>query len=274
MQVHTVTTQDNTQITYAISGDDATKPWIVFVIPFGIRGDLAQVFFDFFSPTHNLLTWESRIIFSERDENVEQSEFMVEKHVADLSELMAICGIDKAILVGYCSGAGVSLKAAQTYPDKFEKLVLVSGEYTLLDKPECMTQFGLDIDSLLPIASEDAHSAQFIIDRLSFIKTPNVPDGVHLAFSNAHYFQQFAKSYLSYRELDCISLANQISHKTLLIAGEADLQTNVTSSQIIATHINGAQIHIDPNADHYDILRPHSGMFERIRQFIEGSGND
>jgi len=293
MQVHTITTPDNVHITYATSAEMAAgegaftnnlspnstspnnpnninnKPWLIFVVPFGIKVALAEPFFEHFAAQYQVLVWESRLILSHSDENTPQSAFDVACHVADLEQIMAACQIQSAALVGYCSGAGVALKAAQTMPQVFSHLVLVSGEYTLLDQPDCMTQFGQDVDSLLPIASESHDSAQFIIDRLSFLSNPNVPDGVHRVFSNAEQFQQFAKSYLSYKSQDYAALARQIALPTLVIAGEADEQTTVSSSAFIQAQIANSQFYVSPSADHYALLRPQSEFFQRIDQFLQ-----
>lgn len=276
MHVHTITTQDNIQLTYATSVENLPgehgKTWVIFVVPFGINVALAEPFFEYFSSQYHVLVWESRLILSQTDENTPQSAFDVEQHVADLTQIMAACHIQSAALVGYCSGAGVALKAAQTMPQAFSHLVLVSGEYTLLDQPDCMSQFGQDVDSLLPIASESHDSAQFIIDRLSFLSNPNVPDGVHRVFSNAEQFQQFAKSYLSYKSQDYAAIARQISLPALVIAGGADEQTTVSSSEFIQAQIANSQFYVSPDADHYALLRPQSEFFQLIEQFLRSGG--
>jgi pimeloyl-ACP methyl ester carboxylesterase len=224
------------------------------------------------------VTWEARLILAPAERSIRAGELTVGNHVADLLAVLDACGIERATLVGYCSGAGIALAALKAAPHRFDDLVLVNGEYTLLKEPSCVTQFGSDIDNLLPMASRDLKTAQFILDRVPFDKRFQngraPPPGIHLPFSQVHYFHRYGLNYLSYRATDFEMLAREVRRRTLLISGERDLQTNVSSSLRIQQCIPGSRMWVEPEGDHYELLRQGSSTLGEVRSFLSASEGD
>lgn len=255
------------------------KPWIALIIPFGLKVEIARAFFEFFAADYNIVTWEARLILAPPERSIGTGELTVGNHVADLLAVLDACGVQRATLVGYCSGAGVALAALKAAPQRFDDLVLVSGEYALLKEPACVTPFGSDIDSILTLASRGVDTAQLILERMRSIlegmssnkqsagrSAP--PTGINLPFSQAHYFHRYALNYLAYRSLDFVRLAWAVRRRTLLLAGECDLHTNVTSSRRIQRCIPGSQIAVIPEGDHYELLREQSSTLHQVRNFL------
>ena len=271
MKVESVKTSDNQSLKYAYVKSDASKPWIVFIIPFALKTDLAKPFFDFFSGHYNIVTWESRLILDEVEEKPEPQFFNVEYQVQDLLDVMAALEIKQAHLVGYCSGAGIALCAINRAPDRFEHLVLAHGEYTLLGESSCTTQFALDMDGLLSLAASSETRAKLVFDKIQSERMdtdPNRPDGLDLPFSQLHYLTKYADTYTAYKSEDFTQLAKQVGHKTLVLTGERDIQANVNSSQRIQDLIDHSEIYVDPTGDHYGVLRPNSKTLVKIWNYL------
>ncbi len=263
---------DGVTITYACSQIDPEKPWLTFIIPFGLRLELAWPFFQTFQEHYNVLSWESRLILSPPSRVIEEGELTVKNHTLDLMALLDTLGAEQSILVGYCSGAGIALSALNTDADRFSKLVLVNGEYVLFNDPKCITQYGGDVDNLFPIASMSIDKASYILEKINLNQEDaqsNLPEGVYLPFSEPHYFYRYANNYLSYRTLDYEALAKNVEIETLIIAGECDQQTNVYSAQKIRRQITDSEMHIEPYGDHYGVLRVNSRTLQYIENYLE-----
>ena len=122
-----MTSDDGVAINYAQSEIKSNAPWLVLIIPFGLKTVLAKEFFDKFAGDYNVMTWESRLILADEEYQVKQAELSSESHLADLFALLQLHNIESAILVGYCSGAGIALAAAAKDRQLFSKLLLVHG---------------------------------------------------------------------------------------------------------------------------------------------------
>jgi pimeloyl-ACP methyl ester carboxylesterase len=270
MQIQSTTSHDGLSLTYGHSEISAEKPWLVFILPFGLEVNVAQAFFSYFEAQYNIVTWQARSILSAKGVTLAKGELSVDNHVSDLLAVLADLNIEQCQLVGYCSGAGIALAAASNHCDKFSGLILVNGEYTLLNEATCMTQYGRDIDSLLPIASTDEKTAQFILDRMQK-DDGSLPEGFHMPFSQAHYLHRYSINYVSYRATDFAALAQTVKHKTFLITGEQDKQANTNSSEKIKALLPNAEIYIDPQSDHYGVVRADSNTLKIISNYLNES---
>lgn len=273
MNMETVVAHDGVPLRCRRHVGSVDHPWLILIVPFGLDLKVADAFFDHFGGNYNIATWESRLILSCPERKVAKDDFSTTKHVRDLFSLAEFSGIDCATVVGYCSGAGVALAAANNRPEKVKRLVLVHGEFAFLDDEACMTQVGTDIDSILPLASRGEDKAQFILDRVASLKRARSGDlpqdtDINLPFSSPRYLYRYALNYLAYRETGFERLGRAVSATTLVMAGEADRQTNVCSARRIGRVIQSAQVFIDKDADHYGILRPQSNTLKQIERFL------
>lgn len=269
MQIKTIKSLDGVSFKYAYQDAATDKPCLVLIIPFGLELELARTFFEHFAHKYQVLCWEARLILADKSRAVQKHELSVENHVSDLIQIMSDRNIDKASLVGFCSGAGIALAAVNQYSNRFKQLILSNGEYTLLNDNACTTQFGSDIDKLLPMAAESEDTANFILSRIPLKQQENIPNGVHMPFSQTHFFWRYAINYLAYRQTEFVELAKQVEHRTMLIAGEKDQQTNVASTQRIKELITNSEIRVLTGEDHYGILRPGSSTLQCIEHFLE-----
>ena len=71
-------------------------------------------------------------------------------------------------------------------------------------------------------------------------------------------------NYLAYRECDFEQYAEGLEHSAFMLAGGKDAQSNVKSSETIQKLIRNSELFIDPDGDHYEILRPESKTLVQI----------
>jgi len=262
---------DGLELKYAITDIQAGKPWIALIIPFGLKLVMARHFFEFFESQYNIITWESRSILEDSERLVSPNEFKIENHIDDLKKVLSVCPADKFTLVGYCSGAGLALAAANRYPQLLENLVLVHGEYVMLHDSSCTTQFASEIDSMLSLAAKDEEHLNLVYKKISgdrFEETSNRPEGIDLPFTELAYLRRYAANYLAYKDVDFEKLAATVTHRTLLMTGKMDVQANVTSSKQIHKIMPNAKITIDPGADHYELLRDESNSMVTLWNYL------
>lgn len=270
MRVESVLSRDGVQLKYAHCGL-SNRPCIALIMPFGLRLDLAEAFFRFYQPRYDVVTWESRLILDSSAREVRPEDFAVSNHVYDLVSVLRACNVSRAFLVGYCSGAGVGLAAANRFPQMFSSLTLVHGEYTLLGDESCTTQFAADIDSLLSIAARSNEDARQVFEKVNSdrpLTNKNIPEGIDTPFTQLPYLRRHALNYLAYKSTDFKKLARSVSHRSLLLTGNRDAQANVESTRKIHGLMRNADIHVDPDADHYGILREDSKTLATIWNYL------
>lgn len=266
-----VVSSDGSQVRYHYHLAGEEQPWIVLIMPFGLRSEMTQPFMQFFGRHYNIVSWESRLILDDGSEGFAPEHYQVRLHVADLLKVMDACAIKRAFLVGYCSGAGIALAALNRAPQLFRSVCLVHGEYTLLQNKPCMTQFALDIDSLLGLAAGSERGANMVFEKLQSERmdsSQHLPDGLDVPYSDIRFFRRYSNNYLSYKAEDYENLARQVSHKTLLLSGEKDIQANVTSTLHMADLLENSTVFIDPQADHYGMIRYGSRTMINVWNFL------
>jgi pimeloyl-ACP methyl ester carboxylesterase len=101
----------------------------MLVLPFDVPAEFARTAFERLESKFNLVTWESRYILNtdfqfSGSENVHPSDY-----VQDMLAILRSLNVKTCSLIGYCSGAGISLLAARQHPDVFRELILVSGNF-------------------------------------------------------------------------------------------------------------------------------------------------
>jgi pimeloyl-ACP methyl ester carboxylesterase len=252
---------DGVNLNYATSEYREGKPWLALIIPFGLRVTIAKPFFDFFESQYNIVSWETRLILSPDEQAVPPDAFELRRHVKDFDTVLAACNVRKCTVIGYCSGAGIALGAANRYPQRISHLILVHGEYVLLDEPGCSTQFSREMDGLLTMAHTDDNHLKKIFEKVQSDRLDagdHRPQGIDLPFSKLEFLRRHAQNYQAYKKADFQKLARVVTHRTFLMTGKKDAQANVASTVKIKDAMPNSLLHVDDAADHYGILREES----------------
>jgi pimeloyl-ACP methyl ester carboxylesterase len=241
----------------------AGRPGLMIALPFGIPADVALAALAVFAPDFNVVTWESRHVLDLAQPFQGQEGMAPSDHVADMIAILAALEIGRSRLIGYCSGAGISLLAANLHPEVFTELVLVNGEYQLFMRGYEATAYQRSIDAFLPEASEGREQAALMFQtmmEISSVSRDGAPrskfDALFNApFSDAERLFRYARNYMAYRDFDAISLARQVRQPTVVVMGRQDAHASMENSQAVCDAIPQAQAYVDEEGDHYAFCR-------------------
>lgn len=259
---------------------DPAKPSLLIALPFGVPVTVAHAAFRAFEPRFNVVTWESRFILNLDQDFSGDEKLSPNEHVEDTLSLLRALEIDSCTLIGYCSGAGISLVAARRHPDVFRELILVMGEYQLFRvKGHVATDYQRSIDTFLPVVAGGRQQAGFIFAKMAEISNAKragaeqseLDRQINLPFSKEEYLFRYAKNYMAYREFDALATAGGIGQRTFVIAGGRDEHSNKENSLAIAGAIGGATTYIAESGDHYDFCRPDSPTLAEIGAYLSTS---
>jgi pimeloyl-ACP methyl ester carboxylesterase len=250
---------------------DRRKPNLLITLPFGVPVTVAYAAFTAFEPDFNVITWESRFILN-LDQEFSGNENMVpDEHVEDMLCLLRVLEIDTCHLIGYCSGAGISLLAARRYPEVFTELILVNGEYQLFRKGHVSTYYQRSIDTFLPMVAPGRQQAGLIFAKMVEISNAKpehtkteLDRQINLPFSKEEYLFRYAKNYMAYRDFDALEVARGVRQRTFVLTGRRDEHSNMENSEAIAAAIGGARTFVADQGDHYEFCRAGSATLAEI----------
>lgn len=254
----TISSHDGISLRYAVSELKEGRQYLFLILPFGMKAALARHFLEFFEDHYNVVALETRSVVEPSDRVLGEGECVLENHLQDFCTVLKASGTDSAILLGYCSGAGVAIAIAGKYPGMVEQLILIHGEYLLFDEPGCPTTFSLELDNMLKLASQSEKNLYSVFSKIKerrVNREAGVPDEIELPFSSLTYFRRLVTNYMNYRATNFKEIARDVKARALFICGRLDIHTTVRSSELLSSFIAGSTVHIDSKADHYEILR-------------------
>ncbi|MCB1035841.1 MAG: alpha/beta hydrolase [Acidobacteria bacterium] len=260
---------------------DPARRTLMIALPFGVPLSVAEAAFARFGGAFNVVTWESRLVL-----NLEQSfngdePMGPEQHAADMVRILEDLGVERCLLIGYCSGAGISLFAARRYPEVFEELILVNGEYQLFRKPgHTSTDYQRSIDTFLPVVATSRQQAAFIFSKMAEIskvskqgKETELDRQINLPFSQEETLYRYAANYMAYRDFDALEVAAGLRQATFVLSGGKDAHSSVENSQAVERSIAGARWFVDDQGDHYEFCRPGSVILDEIDRYLAGKAS-
>ncbi|WP_434044411.1 MULTISPECIES: alpha/beta fold hydrolase [Sorangium] len=248
------------------------KPSILIALPFGVPASVARAAFQKLEPRFNVVTWESRYILN-LDQEFSGSEKMgPEEHVGDMLSILKALEIGSCRLIGYCSGAGISLVAAREHPDVFVELILVNGEYQLFKKNgHVSTDYQRSIDAFLPVVATGRQQAKLVFTKMGEISKVSktgvqseLDEQINRPFSTEECLFRYAKNYVAYRNFDALAVAGGVRQRTLVISGRRDEHSNIENSEAIGGAIAGSKRFVDDGGDHHEFCRAGSLTLEEI----------
>jgi len=110
------------------------------------------------APRFRIVTWESR--WAPSPEGVfDPQRCDLDHHLRDLLSLLDSNGVDRAHIVGWCSGAQIALKFAAFFPERTRSLVLLNGAFNLPGNTS-RTVFEKNLRQLMPKIARNAAYAE------------------------------------------------------------------------------------------------------------------
>jgi pimeloyl-ACP methyl ester carboxylesterase len=256
---------------------DQDRPTLLIALPFGVPVTVAHAAFNTFLPEFNVVTWESRFILN-LDQDFSGSEKLAPvEHVEDMLCLLRALDVSNCCLIGYCSGAGISLLAASQYPQIFTDLILVNGEYQLFRKKgHASTDYERSIDTFLPVVATSRQQAGFIFTKMAEISSAKrggdvqseLDRQINLPFSKEECLFRYAKNYMAYRDYDALEIAGGVRQRTFVLTGLRDEHASAENSEAIAGAIGGSETFVAEQGDHYEFCRSGSSTLAEIGAYL------
>lgn len=255
---------------------DKAKPGLLITLPFGVPVTVAHAAFARFAPDWNVVTWESRFILNLDQQFSGTEKLAPVEHVEDMLCLLRALDIGTCRLIGYCSGAGISLLAAQQCPEVFTDLILVNGEYQLFRKGHASTDYQRSIDTFLPVVATGRQQAGVIFAKMAEISNPKkagvqseLDSQINLPFSKEEYLFRYARNYMAYRDYDALAVARGVRQRTFVLTGRRDEHSNMENSEAVAGAIGDARTFVADQGDHYEFCRAGSSTLAEIGAYLD-----
>lgn len=266
------------RLTCAHTAPSKDKPGLLIALPFGVPAGVAGAAFEKFGPAFNVVTWESRYVLALDQAFAGDEKMGPAEHVEDMLCVLRALEIGTCRLVGYCSGAGVSLLAARQHPAVFVELILVSGEYQLFrQQGHAATDYQRSIDTFLPAVARGRPQAAFIFTRMAELSKlskgglqSELDKQINAPFDQEERLFRYAKNYMAYRDFDALGVARGVRQRTLVLAGRRDQHANLENSAAVGGAIAGASTIVDDEGDHYEFCRAGSKMLDQIGAHLAG----
>ena len=207
-------------------------------------------------------------MLEESERLVAENEFAIENHVSDLHIVLESCPAKQFHAVGYCSRRHCAI-AANRYPHLIGELILAHGEYTMLEKQGCTTQFAMEIDSLLTLAGRDEEHLGLVFDKIKndrIDENSNRPQGIDMPFTNKAFCAAILRIIRRINRW-IWAFGLYTDHQALLMTGEL-MQANVLSTETIHELMPNSLLYVDPDADHYGLLRKMPSRWHYLELFV------
>lgn len=168
----------------------------------------------------------------ESDKPHDPADYTLEAMAGDIIALLDHLGEPGVDLMGYSMGGMVSLVAAGTWPERFDRIIGAGIGERLLDKEK----------------DADAVVKALLTDDPVTIKSPGAKMFRTFADQNHQDRKALAACFEAVRADFPTGILSRVIRPTLIVAGEADDQAG--SPAALAAHIEGAASYIVPKRDH------------------------
>jgi len=213
------------------------------------------------------------------------SSITFEKMADDVSELMAVLGIDSAFIFGHASGSFVAQKVAMRYPSKVLGLILVSSSMGM---------------SVLPGKDEEGYPTPFLKDRVQGDALDIAHHFFYYAFDITEedyqtYFNQIGPYYMAPSKMDLypgifkfvihkmdlvnrfrsitpfynsLGKVDQITCPCLVLAGIHDWATPTVGSFMLSKKLSNCQYVEFDGSGHFLFIEEHQRFKDLVIQFV------
>ncbi|ABC35002.1 alpha/beta fold hydrolase [Burkholderia thailandensis] len=275
MNRRSIIADDGRELNAFVYGANPDAPAVVVVLPFGARHAMLSRFYDALQSRFTVVTWESRFVL-DVDRDDDDAGIAAQTHARDLASVIrATTGRGRNVpvdVVAYCSGAGVALLAAHHHPDAISRIVLVSGEYLLPAAVAAPTDIQRQMDIFLSLAARSRAIAGSIQEKIAAAQERGQTEfQAHLSepFSSDLHLHRYGINYLSYRDVDMIEVAKQVSHPVLSIVSTEDMHVGPAGSLEISRLLRRCVRNVSVAGDHYEICRGNADIVKSVVEFLD-----
>ncbi len=236
-----------------------------------------------------LVTWESRHV-PNLDHAFEPSRCGVANHTGDLRAVMDACGVERARLIGWCSGAQVVLRFASEQPQRVEAAALLSGSYrSFVGVPS--TQFQATLNVMLqqcaanrrrcdvywrilfggglggpPATQNGAPPASQLSSTWAHIP-PEIQKLTAVPYRTAESLYRYASSQVAVEQEPLHAWTEGADAPILVVGGAEDAIVHADAWREVSRRLEHSRLIMRPKGDHYLLYRDDS-MPDLLRAFF------
>lgn len=264
-----VTAADGIELCVSTFGDES-KPALVLANAYGMPSDFMFPLAKRLSDQYRVITWDSRWV------PAITHEFDIEKchsltHARDLISILDHFEIASAPVVGWSSGAQVSLRAMAEFPQRLQCSVLLNGGVSIpLSSEIQITEFEKNIRSLFPKIASSYRFAQKYCDliygahattgdgedrkMISTILTSTDPFLLYMTsvpFRTPESLFRYASMMNGlFNERDD-AWTSSVPHPVLVHVGGKDLVTHPDVGRFLVKGLKHGELSLDEDGDHF-----------------------
>jgi nucleoside-diphosphate-sugar epimerase/pimeloyl-ACP methyl ester carboxylesterase len=275
-----LTLSDGAEVdTYTVTGERRREALLI-ITAFGMPVDFWIKFMERAGRDYDVYTWETRYLPGSGP--VDATEIGNERHVLDGLEILDRHGVERAHVLGWCTGAKLAVRMAAEHGDRVRSLTTLSGGFNIRDE-SLYTPYERNLVAMLEEIAVDVEVAQLYYDLIyqgndeeeqadSNIRTllhgtnGNYVQYTSLAFRSPESIYRYAQLITSfYRDTD-LSYLETMDVPTLAITAKTDTNTHPSASEQVADRIPGARFLGLPEGDHYLMDSQTETVYEAFRE--------
>ncbi len=276
---HRVVTADGTRLSYKRFGDGPRT--VVFCN--GLGGTY-RTFADVIArllPDHTVLCWDYRGLF-ESGAPLDRDAITIEHHAADLFAVMDDVGVDTATVFGWSMGVQVALEAFRQDRTRIDAVVLASGVdgrilETVFDMPGSRAVVPAAIGALRRYGGL---VTPWLAGAVQSPRMVRVARALNLVGRNADVTLEHAALLLStdpevyFRAVDALhahdasDIVDQLDVPVLILHGDRDMLTPVSSGRDLRTRIADAEIWVFAGCTHAVVLEFPERVSRHLLDFL------
>jgi 3-oxoadipate enol-lactonase len=241
-------------------------------------------FFEEFSDTYRIVTWDLRGFFHSRAASNAPSRLGPEAHAEDVWAILQDCGRSEAIFVGWSLGVQILLETYRQHADAFRALIAVNGSY---GRPFERSQNLRGASALQRITDWLPEEPEIMSEGIRFLEThPSLlqaAKALHLVSPvlNVDRFMEIAVAFRSvnlavYRQTlqafavhDAESVLAVIRCPTLFFCGRRDPLMPARYSETMARRVLRSELLVVPIASHYIPVEFGEYLNLKVEAFLE-----
>jgi nucleoside-diphosphate-sugar epimerase/pimeloyl-ACP methyl ester carboxylesterase len=261
-----ISTSDGVVVTgYRTPPTPATRPALLICTAFGIPVDLWRSFIKRAASRYDVFVWDTRYLPGTAP--LESTDISVARHCQDGVEVLDHFGVERAHIIGWCTGAKIALRIAAENPDRVCSLTLLSGGYNITDDA-LRTPYETDLTDVLSEIAADRELADVYYDLIyrgsdddiesdgavrTFLNDTN-PDYIQftsLPFQSADSIYRYARLITTFAMDTATDYIAGVTTPTLTIAARTDGNTHPDASRYVANTVCAGRCVELAEGDHY-----------------------
>jgi pimeloyl-ACP methyl ester carboxylesterase len=233
-------------------------PPLVLVGPCGMPVELSQHWLQGLAERHHVITWETRGCFELEDE-IDAGRASLSAQAGDVFSVMDAFGVERAAIVGLCSGSLVALNAAALDGRRVTSASLWNGDFYALGDTCPRTKYQKNFAALMQMVATSPKRAammhQVFLEPEATIDTD--PAFAHVTlypFANPDLLHRYGKVNVPIVDTDLSSWIGEVRQPTLVVTSDEDRRAHPEGSRIVATALRAGRLHREPTGYHLSIL--------------------